>query len=143
MRTLTRSVATTAVAAALFAAVGAGTAVADPISTGYWNLDEQAATEGYTNGNVKFYNQSVNVSGTVKSSTTGCVRVTFSVRQWDGTHIGEERTACGRGTGTSKGFSFPIPAEYAGGPTYVWVTLSKVTPAGATGELIQIVRVWR
>ncbi|NUK02697.1 hypothetical protein HRW23_21010 [Streptomyces lunaelactis] len=132
MRTLTRSVATAAVGVALFTAVGAGTAVADPISTGHWDIS--VAAEGYTNGNVQFYNRSVNISGTVKSNTTGCVRATFYVPQNDGTHTYAERTACGRGTGTSKGFNFTMSADYAGGAAYVIVALNKVNADGSTGS---------
>ncbi|MFI6284386.1 hypothetical protein ACIBCM_06435 [Streptomyces sp. NPDC051018] len=84
---------------------------------------------------VTFYQRSVNITGTVKSNTTGCVRAEFKV--YSGVHLTDTqyRTACGRGTGSSKGFNFTSPTLRGGASTVV-VTLDAVTANGRYLEYI-------
>lgn len=86
---------------------------------------------GYANGSLNFHNRSVGITGSVKSDTTGCVQVVFQVYAGGNETDYQTRTACGRGTGTSKGFSFTSPADYPGGATRVSVTLAGITSLGS------------
>ncbi|MEU9617025.1 hypothetical protein AB0D56_36750 [Streptomyces sp. NPDC048209] len=64
----------------------------------------------------------------MKSNTTGCVEVEIRATVASFAHA-EERTACGRGTGSSKDFGFTFP-DYVGGYTVVAIQLTEVTSTG-------------
>ncbi|MGC5346948.1 hypothetical protein PZB75_30250 [Streptomyces sp. AM 4-1-1] len=87
------------------------------------------STGGYSQGTVTFHNRTVQLSGTVKSNTTGCVKVRIQANVSSFAHT-EERTACGRGTGSSKDFGYTLPS-YVGGYTLVSIELTEVTASGA------------
>lgn len=120
MRTLVKAASTAAISVALVATLGAGTAAAAPLDSGTFNVD--TPNVGYTNGLVNFYNRSVQITGTVKSDTTGCASANFQIKQGVNWYF-ETRTACGRGTGSSKGFNFTIDFDARGAAEYVYVQL--------------------
>ncbi|MFI6288358.1 hypothetical protein ACIBCM_27030 [Streptomyces sp. NPDC051018] len=124
--------------AALMTGLGTGEAMAatsaskQPFSA---SGTSHSGWSGYTNGSMTFYQRSVNITGTVKSNTTGCVRAEFNV--WSGSSITDTqyRTACGRGPGSSKGFNFTSPT-LRGGAGSIQVRLDAVTADGRYLEYI-------
>lgn len=122
----------TAACAAVF--TGVSTSPAAAAIPYHYTTGNNSGAAGYSNGSVTFHNQSVQISGTVKSNTTGCVRVVFQILTGSWAE-GEERTACGRGAGTSKDFGFTTPSV-VGGYTEVYVRLVTVTSDGREDRLI-------
>ncbi|WP_405749776.1 hypothetical protein OHA19_08030 [Streptomyces sp. NBC_00012] len=120
VRTLAKAASATAISAALLATLGTGSASAAPIDSGTFNVD--VPSTGYTTGTVNFFNRSVQITGSVKSNTTGCASANFQIRRGS-TWYFETRTACGRGPGSSKGFNFTVDFEGAGAADYVYVEL--------------------
>ncbi|MGW6460843.1 hypothetical protein ACWF94_33775 [Streptomyces sp. NPDC055078] len=119
--------------AALMTGLGAGEAMAAASAPSNKSFSASGTTpagwSGYTNGWITFYERSVNITGTVKSNTTGCVRAEFMVFSRGELTDTEHRTACGRGDGTSRGFNFTSPA-LQGGAGSVLVRLDAVNEYG-------------
>ncbi|NUK05438.1 hypothetical protein HRW23_32580 [Streptomyces lunaelactis] len=132
MKKMAAGASTVAACTAFITALGIGTASAAPQS-----FSESSAAHGYTNGSIEFYNRSVLITGTVKSNTTGCVRVAFTIpNPTPAPDVYETRTACGRGTGTSKGFEFTAPADFPGGAAWVKVQLGIVGDNGLVSDWV-------
>ncbi|MFJ3601134.1 MULTISPECIES: hypothetical protein [unclassified Streptomyces] len=125
MRRKTSAIASFACAAAL---VGAGAHPASAATPQSYFVGNLGSTGGYSQGTVIFHNRTVQVSGAVKSNTTGCVQVQFQGTVSNFAHY-ERRTACGRGTGSSKDFGFTFPS-YVGGYSHVFILLTEVTASG-------------
>ncbi|MGW2620631.1 hypothetical protein [Streptomyces sp. NPDC001500] len=138
MRKFTKAAVITAACATLATGLSTGQASA----VGEVQSYQISGSEGYSNGNITFFNRSVRVSGTVKSNTTGCVRVSFSGWVSNGGQLAsekgyEERTACGRGTGTSKGFNFTMDvSDSHGGFDFVFINLWTVDANGHADESV-------
>ncbi|MDG9683096.1 hypothetical protein QC334_10155 [Streptomyces sp. DH18] len=125
MRRKRSAIASLACAAAL---VSAGASPASAAVPQNYFVGSTGSTGGYSQGTVTFHNRTVQISGAVKSNTTGCVQVEFQGTVSNFAHY-ERRTACGRGTGSSKDFGFTFPS-YVGGYSHVVVQLSEVTSTG-------------
>ncbi|MEV4334270.1 hypothetical protein AB0K02_27695 [Streptomyces sp. NPDC049597] len=121
MRLLAKSAVVAATSGALLATFGTGPATAAAL----YSEDYSAYTTdvGYMEGKVVFYNRSVTITGTVKSHTTGCATASFQIRRGTDEWYQEDRTACGRGPGSSKGFSFTLEWDTAGTANYVHARL--------------------
>lgn len=105
-------VAFAALCTTLLTLIGAGSATAAPVYTTSFNFQE--VPYGYSNGHLYYYNRSVQVQGTAKSNTTGCVQARFNFYSGNPADLRkpvvpeQTRTACGRGTGTSTDFNFTV-----------------------------------
>ncbi|MFI9582108.1 hypothetical protein ACIHCQ_09730 [Streptomyces sp. NPDC052236] len=130
MRKAAKSAAVMAGATALFATMGTGTANA---ATDYY-LGNNTTEAGYSFGSIDIFMRSSLITGTVKSNTTGCAQVTF--RAPEKPLLEETRTACGRGTGTSKGFEFTLPTNVDGGASRINIELWTLDSKGDRYHLI-------
>lgn len=120
---------TVAAATALFTMAGVGTATADPMFQGGWQLSDNSGE--FTYGDVYFYQRSVGISGTVGANVGECAQARFTIK-WGpdaDAQTSTTRTACSR----DLGFSFNVDPNIVGGIEHVYVSLwTKFDTAGGT-----------
>jgi hypothetical protein len=126
----TRAAATAVACAAVF--IGLTASPSSATTSHFYFLGNNGTTGGYSQGHIVFYNRTVQISGSVKSNTTGCVQAEFWVTINGGGNV-ERRTACGRGVGSSKDFGFTSEAV-VGGWEAVTIYLDAVTADGVPLE---------